>query len=100
MLEGVQQRIRGVEVTARDDVLYLCARRPRRVDSSLDVMDAVTDACSPRKPHSTAKCSSPLNWIVPASGMSLIAPGGARGISKNGVSGSSCRNMSSCGVPQ
>lgn len=88
-----------VEVVAADDVLYVCARRPRRAACSLDVMDVATDACSPREPHSTAKCSSPLNWIEPLSGVSLIELAGARGISKKGVSGSSWRNMSSCGVP-
>jgi hypothetical protein len=55
----------GVEVVAEDDIPYVCTGRPRRVDSSLDVTDAATDACSPRQPHSTAKGSSPLNWIEP-----------------------------------
>jgi len=34
--------------------------------------------------QSTWKCSSPLNWIDPASGVSSIEPGGALGISDTG----------------
>jgi hypothetical protein len=45
--------------------------------------------------HSTIKCSLPLNLIVPASGVSFIDPGGARGMSKKGSFGSECRYMSS-----
>lgn len=50
--------------------------------------------------HSTMKCSSPFIWTVPASGVIVIEPAGACGMSKKGASGSECKYMSSCGVLQ